>query len=256
MKSLWILYFSLALATILVARAPSAYGHGIPIDVSVDGSNRLTTNLDIYESAFGGLIRTTDLPGVSVSTTSNGVDAFDQIGLQFLQNLLYFDGTNLQPASGAVLVENPEISDSRSVSSVSGPLSSLYWGEYDGGNNWHEHGAYTLQPSSSPVGAYGLVGRITSPDGNHLPSRSFLIAINNGLTPEQFEAGIEAFQTQMVPEPSSFVLSAIGAVGLLWTRVRRRYKSTDRPRSNGNRSLSYMLRSRLNRAAVVIAPRR
>jgi len=243
-------------ATFSVVSSPMAFGHGIPIDVSVDGSNRLTTNLEVYESAFGGSIRTTDLPGISVSTTANGVDAFDQIGLQILQELLFFDGTNLVPATGSVLIENPELSDSRSVNSATGLLGSLYWGEYHGGNNWHEHGQFTLQPSSSPVGAYGLVGRITSPDDHHLPSRSFLIAINNGLSTAQFEAGVAAFQTQMVPEPSSFVLSAIGAIGLLWTRVRRRRTTAERAKPERSRSLAYALKRRLNRTAWIAAPRR
>jgi len=216
-------FFSvLAIALVVCLPGTQAFGHGTPIDVSVDSSGRLQTDHETYHGEFGGSLRTTTLPGFGVKLADSGLVNGDDLGVEVLQSLLFWDGDSVEATAATLRIENPDLTALRDVTGTTLAQAAIFWGTFDGTPGWHSHGDYTLVPNNSAQGVYGLVLRMVSLDDKYDPSKPFLITFNNFKTSTDVTNAAAAFAPMMVPEPGSLLLAAMGAGMAAWPVLRRR----------------------------------
>ncbi|MBX7166123.1 MAG: PEP-CTERM sorting domain-containing protein [Pirellulales bacterium] len=207
------------------AMVSRAAAHGVPIMVTADANKNILTDASVYESDFnlvGGTLILATLPGIEIPTPGSGFPAGTDLNIVAKHKLLYFNGTDVVSSSSTLEVENVD-GDTLDVTNATGVSAPLFWGHYSGAAGWHQHSDYLLSPVPSPAGLYGLVFCIEA-DG-YTPSDPILIAFNYGLSHSAAHEGIEAFERILnpVPEPSSVVLLATGALGLAFA-VRRKLR--------------------------------
>lgn len=201
--------------------APVVFGHGIPVNAVVDGSNRLySPKLVIYDSAEGQMTpNASNIQGAAgfypdVATFPAGrqltVDASGS-GMHSAA-LMYWDGANLLPSPVSVQLQRTGILATVSPTDTFVPVGTLpAFSGLAGG-----HSALNLRiPLGSPTGLYVVGFQITSTGSpNFSRSETFWAVANYGLTdPEDVAQGLAAIQSA-VPEPSMVALSAIGSLAL------------------------------------------
>lgn len=214
-----------------------ALGHGTPVDVSVDG-NQLTVPHHLSTGTLNnvaGVLITGELPGFGVTTTANGVPDGTQIYLNIASGLMYWDGSSLMPTSTSFVIEAPthdafgnsNVSpvSSYSITALTGVQTGMLWGTYDSDPaGWHTHGTYSLFPNAASAGVYGVGVTIDSP--SHDESDVFLLSWEydptGSISSSNVALGVAAMQQELVPEPSTFVIGAIGGALMLLIGVRRR----------------------------------
>ncbi len=77
-----------AVALLVCLPGIRAFGHGTPIDVSVDSSGRLKTDHEAYSGEFGGSLRTTTLPGFGVKLANSGLVNGDDLGIEVFGHVI------------------------------------------------------------------------------------------------------------------------------------------------------------------------
>jgi len=215
---------------ILLGAAPS-FGHGIPLNISIDSTNQLYSlsrvSFDHHESEL-----------ILTGTGVKGAAGFyPQFGVFPTGQALTFDVKGESPASVALMYWD-DATETLGLSPVSILLSrtgisvtvnptdtSVVGGTlpaYNGTLGGHSALNITL-PTSSPTGLYAIGFQVSNP--NYLRSETFWAVGNYGVTDEDAVArGLAAIHTQ-VPEPSSVVLAGmavVGGIALIGKRRQRR----------------------------------
>ena len=208
-----------------LAAVPVAMGHGIPIELIQTGG-KLHTDAQVYTSTLNlvaGTVLTTQLPGFDVTSPGVGIPNGTAIGVNFMDRLWYWDGTNLATPTSDFIFEN-DLGALFTIDATSGFQSGPNLGTYNGSGGWPAHGFYSLEPISSPVGAYGLV--MQAKGGAYQPSDPFLVVFNHGLSAGAFQQGVDAITNEVfaVPEPSSVAMLGFGMAGVGVVVTRRRHK--------------------------------
>jgi hypothetical protein len=211
----------------------SAMGHGIPLKVFADGTNRLyaptlvaydpaeshmTPNALNIKGAGGFYPDLATFPaGRSLTVDASGSGMHSAV-------LMYWDGSNLLPSPVSIQLQRTGILATVSPTDTFVHIGTLpAFSGLPGG-----HSALNiLLPLGSPTGLYAVGFQATSPGSpDFARSETFWGVANYGLTsPEQIELGLAAIQSA-VPEPSSLALLAMAACPLAWLRWRRRAAST------------------------------
>lgn len=210
------LFTCLAVCWALFA-ASAAWGHGIPLSISIDPANRLfSESLVTYDHHESELLLTgTGVKGAAgfypkfgVFPTG-GVLTVDAAGSSTHPlALLYWDGASVLPSPVDVALTRTGVSLLVTPSDTFVPGGALR--PYNGDLGGHTALTITL-PSDAPSGLYGIGFQVTSP--GYQRSRTFWGVANYGLSEEDALAGLAAIHSQ-VPEPTGLGLAAAGLLGL------------------------------------------
>ena len=183
----------------------------------------------VFEGEFGedAFANFASEPGIaSEIEEGGGINAGDIVAYNVLDNLFYWDGTQVASAGDAtVTIASAGGSADAVVSAASGmqladfaaPSNLLGQAADDG--DFHVDPGFTIS-DGAPAGAYGLVLSLSTDAAGIGDSVPFGILLNFGLEEEAFEAGVGAFAAS-VPEPSSLMLVACGIAGLGVLRRKR-----------------------------------
>ena len=209
------------------ARTGLAQVHAGDVELGVSGG-QITVSETLFESdflPFGPSLLFTDEPGFDseINTFNSG----DMVGFDVTRQLFFWDGTQLTSAAGnpGLMIDffgQPTVTvDENTTFDPGFNFPTVATGD-DG--VIHRHLDFSL-PSSAPVGAYGLVLQMDSPQ--YTTSEEFLIVFNNDLGNAQFEAGVDAIEQAAfaVPEPSTYAMWTAGftllAIGWGWRKFKR-----------------------------------
>lgn len=232
--------FALMTATVL------AGGGHLDVDIKVVNEKLTTEGGGETNILAGGVFFDADgmvpVPVESVySTTYPGFDALAgtftpgaQVRFDFVQQLLYWNGTELVDTNANLTVSFGANSQTISGSDTSGLPGfvlgqAILSGQQAGG--FHSDLEWTL-PETAASGLYGVVLRLSMESGSPgpviSPSESFLLAFGKGDVID-VDRGLEAMATvAAVPEPSSMVLAGLGVAGVLAAGWRRRRRAAGR----------------------------
>ncbi len=211
--------------------SPPSFGHGIPLNISIDGSNRLQSqSLVVYDPEESEFI----LTGTGVKGAAGYYPKFGQfpvgqaLTVQVADSpwhpgaLIYWDHATerlgLPPVS--VLLSRTGISATVNPSDTSVAVGTLP--AYNGTLGGHSALNITL-PTDAPTGLYAIGFQVSNP--NYFGSETFWAVGNYGVTDDDAVArGLAAIHSQ-VPEPSSLSLAALGiALALARAGVQRRQR--------------------------------
>lgn len=183
----------------------------------------------IFEGEFGedAFANFASEPGIASELEEGaGINSGDIIGFNVLENLFYWDGSQVaSPGAATISIAGVGGSPDAVVSGSSGllpvdftaPLNLLGQAGADG--DFHVDPGFTIS-DGAPAGGYGLILSLSTDEAGIADSQPFGIFLNFGLEEEMFEAGVESFATS-VPEPSSLMLVVFGVAGLGVLRRKR-----------------------------------
>ncbi|MEM8946147.1 MAG: hypothetical protein AAGD11_13315 [Planctomycetota bacterium] len=159
------------------------HGHGTPIFVSVNPS----TGQLVADNGFdpGVLLPVTgggfaDSPGLAVTSQFVGLAFDEMIHVNVVQELMFWDGTNVVTATDTITIERPlgpgssEV-DTYVVDAFSGYQNGMLWGIFDSSPTWHADGLYVLESPTPQPGIYGVVLQLDSEI--HVASEPFLLPL-------------------------------------------------------------------------------
>ena len=214
---------------IVLAGAASAQHQDVDIEV-VGG--QLVTVGGIYTtgSFVGRVFEGEMIPGSTVNETHEpGFEAAagtfsegDKVRYDFVQQLLYWNGTALASTSAGLTVSFGSSSQTIPAADSAG-LPGFLVGTADEFGGFHRDLDFSL-PTTAEDGLYGIVLKLSPELGTSgfTTSEPFLIAFLNGEV-ANFNDGIAAMvNVALVPEPSSVVLAGLGAAVLAAGAWRRR----------------------------------
>jgi hypothetical protein len=215
---------------ILLGTAPT-FGHGIPLNISIDSSNQLySQSLVTFDHLESELILTgTGVKGAAGFYPKYGVFPAGQAltvnasgSSSHAEALIYWDDSTetlgLSPVSILLSRTGLSMTVNPTDTAVTGGTLPAYNGTLTG------HAALNITlPTSAPTGLYAIGFKVSNP--NFLESETFWAVGNYGVTDEDAVArGLAAIHTQ-VPEPSSVVLAGmavVGGIALIGKRRQRR----------------------------------
>lgn len=177
----------------------------------------------VFEGEFGedAFANFANEPGIASEIEEGaGINAGNLIGFNLLDNLFYWDGSQVaSPGDATITIAGAGGSADAVVSATSGmqladftvPANLLGQAGSDG--DFHVDPGFTIS-DGAPAGGYGLIFSLSSNDAGGIgDSTPFGIFLNFGLEEEMFEAGVDSFAAS-VPEPSSILLLMFSLVGL------------------------------------------
>ena len=206
MNASHVIRYSVAAVLVWAVAVRPAAAHNSPINVFDDLDDQL-----FIDPAFdagplnllGGVLLTTDTPGIGALSPGNNVAGGTQLYLTVTRGLLYWDGTDVVPTSAEMWIDAPTMDGfgnpnnspvaSYTVTTTSPPQSGMLWGTYVASPGWDSHGRYTVTPSSAAPGLYGLAFQIESP--SYDPTEPFLVPLeydpSSAFSPANIELGKE-----------------------------------------------------------------
>ena len=161
--------------------APLAWGHGLPLDVTVregqvrpfELDGRPIFDMGEFTQPAGTPLLLSDNPGFGVTNRANGVVVGETLGFDVTSHLVYWDGSEVSGTDAELMLVSPSGDSQYAVRADSSPQSGLELGTYDGRRFWDAHGLFTLTPETAEPGLYGVRIRLTS--SLHEPSGNFLL---------------------------------------------------------------------------------
>jgi hypothetical protein len=195
---LTLIHFATCAALLLVGTAaPAPAQHLGDVQVRLDAEQLATRNpggqndrIFINEfDDFGGVLYTDD-PGFE--SDSGALPGGIPVGFNVTQSLWYWNGEQIldAPASASIKISLGPVSPVF-VSAESGAQAGFTIATTSSSGTIHTHLSYTLGPSDTPFGVYGMILEMASPE--YESSEPFLVAFNYGLLDlDKFDAGVEA----------------------------------------------------------------
>ena len=196
--------------------AQQACGHGTPINAYVQAASGQLAVFDGYEpgeleSSFGSDVFT-DAPGIGVSSPVNGIAAGEQLSLNVLQGLLFWDGRAVTATEETLSIDRPlggsSAVDYYEVTAESGYQTGMLWGTYQpagGTGSWDAHGDYGLYSFNPQPGVYGVVLQLASP--SYVASEPFLVPLVYDplatFGANDIADGIAALRSAVLPLPTA-----------------------------------------------------
>lgn len=192
-----------------------------------DGHEHLDTSVKVFESEMDELEVG---PFRFFTSTNPGFDFEDGIlpggslfGFNILQPLKFWTGSGFLPASGETMTI-VHSGSGMEATTADGPVSGFKLAVDDEGG-FHGHFTFFLNPASGqgkPVpGIYLLHLYLYSDALGEGMGDAFAIVFNWDSSEESHEAAIDYANANVVPEPSSMIALAAGALSLAVVRRRR-----------------------------------
>ncbi len=184
-----------------------------------EDSGTVTTGVRVFESEFGEIFPNfTDEPGFD---NDPGTFPFpSNIGFNILDSLRKWDGSDFD----AIPTEQVSIGFGP-LTPVATPLAPAIVPGFTlpvaATGDWHRHLEYTLTGAAS-TGIYLLTLELFSDASGIDKSDPFFLVFNQNDTEENHEAAAEYVETNIVPEPASWVLGLTCVVCLELHRLLRR----------------------------------
>jgi hypothetical protein len=159
-------------AGLLLGLYPAAWGHGVPVEVTLANDGRLDVTRDpltglpafapgelIAEPLAGAILSET--PGIAVAGSS--IQAGTDLRLRGMGPLIYWDGHQVSPTSAQLEIFSPQGDESLIFTESSRLAQEMVWGQFTGTPHWHAHGLFVLDPMSASPGIYATFVQIASP---------------------------------------------------------------------------------------------
>lgn len=164
----------------------------------------------------------TDAPGFD--SLIGTFPAGDTIRLDFVQELLFWDGSALVAPNVGMTLDYQGVRSATITGSDVGGLSGFVITSVPSNGSFHEHIDYAV-PNTAADGLYGVVLTLGpgSPTTAFTTSDSFLVTFEQGtsLSPASYDAGMQAMvDVALVPEPGGLLLAVAGIAGG-WLVLRR-----------------------------------
>lgn len=201
--------------------------HDGDVDFEYEGGKLVFEDGPVFEGEFptsGLFARFTSDPGFE---THEPIGPGDIISYNVLDNLYYWSGVTqdfASPGATTITIDNAVGADTIVGAGTGIMIPGGIIGQASGSGDFHAHINFVLSEFAD-FGAYGLLLQLSTDDPLIDDSDPFFFVFNYGLNETLFDtAAIPAFEAVLaVPEPSSFVLSAlgVGALGLAAWRRRR-----------------------------------
>lgn len=182
----------------------------------------------LFESDFGdfdGGPYATDDPGFATHEETGVLTPGELIGFSVVGALQYWDGFSWTMATDDVVSIEDILGETTTVtSSGATPGASSFIDAADSLGGLHSHVDFSIN-SDADVGAYLIEMLLTGFDSTgttevYLPSETFYLAFNNGLTEESYELGVDAIAAVPVPAAAWLFGSALlGLVGVGRKRI-------------------------------------
>lgn len=168
----------------------------------------------VFETDFGdfaGGPNSTDDPGYAAD--AGALPANTVFTFQGLGKLSFWDGkTWSNDTTSSVTIVDSQGNESQWNNAGYNAGATNYIGQSDVQGGFHEHIDYNINKSAA-VGAYMIELKIADLNSKLIPSDSFYIVFNRGLSTAAFEASVSAL-TSEVPVPAAAWLMLSGLVGL------------------------------------------
>ena len=193
---------------ILLMMSSSAFAqlHGGDIGLTVV-NGKITTNESVYGAELGEIIpNEVDEPGFD--SEAGTFPAGSSIGFSILDSLRKWDGTDFD----TIPMETMSLSFGSSLGPISTPATPLIVEGFDlnvsADGAWHRHFDFILSGPAS-TGIYLLQMQLDNSDSGIVTSDPFYIVFNQNDTELNHDSAM-AYVGSSIPEPSTFVLLAIG----------------------------------------------
>lgn len=226
--------FNVSFAAFALLIVPAlAFGHGEPIDFDADAQGNLFpakklffghgtefTPFDAtrqrFQAGFGISVPSSTVPvGTAINFDVTGDPT--AIGPNYAgQALLYWNGTSVVPTDEILTITRS--ATTIDVDQLDTFLPGAAVGAYSGAAGWHGTVNFFL-PLDAPQGLYAAGFRISAPD--FTTSETFWVVGNVGLSEEDFARGVAAL-SQVVPEPSTWIMAVVGLAGVVGATLRRK----------------------------------
>ncbi len=204
------------LLLLLFSCAKHVAGHDGSINVRVYNATNQLAVFDGYlagnlESSEGSDIFTSD-PGIGINSTVNGFPEQESLYLNVVQELLFWNGTEVTNTDENLTIDWPEREgqspvETYSITAATGYQLGMRWGEYrpDRFGGWDAHGDYALASSTPEIGIYGVVLQIAAP--GFVSSEPFLVPLiydpAGTMGPNEVVTGTAALIDKISPLPTA-----------------------------------------------------
>jgi hypothetical protein len=184
----------------------------------------------------GNPISTTDFPGFQVAEPIGGISPGSSFSFSIAGPLMYFDYNNPTPGTGIYRTVQdkfapgvvPQVAlsvDFDFAITGNGPVAGFDHFSYSGPGD-HGHITYTLLGNGAtagqgPDGVYAIPMNLSGGGLNDSQTFFLLLGKNVDLGTAHMNEAIRVANIQLVPEPASIGLLAVGGVALLARRRRR-----------------------------------
>ncbi len=159
--------------------------------------------------------------GSTINLTGTGLPLGSVLSFTVLTNLQYWHGSGFGAVPDGETLKI-EYGDVRTIGTGTGELAPLPIKTFTSNSNIHLHLDAelfgSLVPASPTAGIYMLAAKFQSSDAGVADSLPFWLVYNFGSDESIHEAAIDWVHVNLVPEPASLALLALGGAALLMRR--------------------------------------